>query len=106
MTNGSHDPGRQSWVESANAADTEFPIQNLPHGVFSTNDSRLRGGVAIGNQIVDVGALVRDGLFDRAGLRDVATAASAPQLNALMACEPAALSALRARLQQLLESGS
>ena len=36
LLNETHDPARRSWVESANQADAEFPIQNLPFGIFST----------------------------------------------------------------------
>jgi fumarylacetoacetase len=34
--NATHDPARKSWIESANATDTDFPIQNLPFGLFRT----------------------------------------------------------------------
>ena len=46
-----------SWVESANAPDGQFPLNNLPCGVFSTAGGRRRCGVAIGDQILDVTAL-------------------------------------------------
>ena len=54
-----HDPQLRSWVESANAPGTDFPIQNLPFGVFRRKRTRepLRGGVAIGDQILDLAAL-------------------------------------------------
>jgi fumarylacetoacetase len=55
-----HDPALQSWVESANAPDSEFPIQNLPFGTFRHRKNRgeaPRGGVAIGDQILDLAAL-------------------------------------------------
>lgn len=53
--NETHDPKRRSWVESANSADTDFPIQNLPFGVFSRGSSDdLRVGVAIGDQVLDL----------------------------------------------------
>ena len=56
----SHDPALESWVESANAADTDFPIQNLPFGIFRSRRNRgeaPRGGVAIGDAILDLAAL-------------------------------------------------
>jgi fumarylacetoacetase len=60
-----HDPQLASWVESANAPDAEFPLQNLPFGIFRSRKSRSetpRGGVAIGDQILDLAALgVRTG---------------------------------------------
>jgi len=50
-----HDPALQSWVESANAADTDFPIQNLPFGRFRLpEDPDWRIGVAIGDQVLDL----------------------------------------------------
>ena len=55
-----HDPRLESWVESANAPESEFPIQNLPFGIFRHRRNRgeaPRGGVAIGDQILDLAAL-------------------------------------------------
>jgi len=54
-----HDPGLKSWVESANAPGCDFPIQNLPFGIFKRKGAREspRGGVAIGDQILDLAAL-------------------------------------------------
>ena len=51
-----HDPKSQSWVESANIADSDFPIQNLPFGVFRRRDADAvpRVGVAIGDRILDL----------------------------------------------------
>ena len=50
-----HDTGRKSWVESANRANCDFPIQNLPLGVFRTrSDTRGRLGVAIGDFVLDL----------------------------------------------------
>jgi fumarylacetoacetase len=56
MTDETHDPGRRSWVESANRPGCDFPIQNLPLGVFQApGEPRARLGVAIGDSILDVG---------------------------------------------------
>ena len=54
-----HDPELKSWVESANAPGCDFPIQNLPFGIFKRKGAREspRGGVAIGDQILDLAAL-------------------------------------------------
>src|SRR2546428_14149434 len=54
-----HDPGLKSWVESANAPGCDFPIQNLPFGIFRRKNSKeaRRAGVAIGDQILDLTAL-------------------------------------------------
>ncbi len=51
-----HDPALRSWVESANAGDTEFPVQNLPFGVFQRGDvpNEWRHGVAIGEMVLDL----------------------------------------------------
>ena len=55
MRNETHDASTVSWVESANAPDTDFPIQNLPFGTFRRRDSKdTRIGVAIGDQVLDV----------------------------------------------------
>lgn len=55
MIDQTHDPALQSWVESANRPDCDFPIQNLPLGVFrSTSEWQPRLGVAIGDYIMDV----------------------------------------------------
>lgn len=55
-----HDPALQSWVESANEATTDFPIQNLPFGRFRQREQRGAGpwriGVAIGDQVLDLRA--------------------------------------------------
>jgi len=52
-----HDPDRRSWVESANAPGADFPIQNLPFGVFSAGDAERHVGVAIGDAILDLTVL-------------------------------------------------
>jgi fumarylacetoacetase len=59
LADATHDPGLKSWVESANEPGTDFPIQNLPFGVFRRKGSKEppRGGVAIGDEIFDLTAL-------------------------------------------------
>lgn len=52
-----HDPDRKSWIESANVSRSDFPIQNLPYGVFSEANAARRVGVAIGDMILDLTAL-------------------------------------------------
>lgn len=105
--NDTHDPKRKSWVESANDPDSDFPIQNLPFGVFRHAGSAeaFRGGVAIGDQIVDLDAASDAGVFDGIAER-AAEAASGHTLNALMAMGPDAWSALRAALSDALTTGS
>jgi len=57
MSDITHDPALRSWVASANAAGTDFPVQNLPYGRFrrAGSDEPWRIGVAIGDQVLDLG---------------------------------------------------
>ncbi len=105
MTNDTHRADLRSWVESANDGKTDFSIQNLPFGVFRDweGDDSPRVGVAIGDRVLDVSAL-RAGLFSGTARRAVEACAE-PVLNPLMALGPAAWSALRARLSELLSAG-
>ncbi len=100
--NETHDPARRSFVESANKPGTDFPIQNLPFGVFRPAPGQApRVGVAIGDQIVDVAAA--GAAFD--GLAAEATkACSAASLNALMSLGPETWSALRLALSRALST--
>ena len=102
--NATHDPRLTSWVASANKAGTDFPIQNLPHGVFRRKGTTeaFRGGVAIGDQILDMDAAVRRGVLDS----EAAKAAAAPTLNGLMALGRPAWTALRAELSRVLRHGA
>lgn len=106
-TDETHDPALRSWVESANDIATDFPLQNLPHGVFRRAGSaeRWRGGVAIGEQVLDLDAACAAGVFAPA-VRSAAAAAAAPQLNGLMALGRPAWRALRAELSRLLRVGA
>ena len=70
-----HDPKRKSWVTSAEGH-PDFPIQNLPLGIFSPPNGEPRGGVAIGDAILDLGAATAAGLFSGAA-RLAADAAAA-----------------------------
>jgi fumarylacetoacetase len=88
-----HDPALRSWVESANRPGTDFPIQNLPFGVFRKKGSKdqPRGGVAIGEEILDLTAI---------GLQ------TGPTLNKLAAIGRPALRELRKLLSQGLSTKS
>jgi len=68
--NETHDPNLRSWVESANDPNTDFPIQNLPVGLFNRNDngSKLRIGMAIGDQILDLFECCMAGLLSKYGI--------------------------------------
>ncbi len=105
--NETHDPALASWVESANAAGCEFPIQNLPHGVFRRRGSAepLRGGVAIGDQALDLAAAHAAGVFSGEAAA-AAGHAGAPTLNGFMSMGPRAWSALRLALSRLLRAGA
>ncbi len=95
-------PLLRSWVESANAPDHPFPLNNLPCGVFSPNGEEPRCGVAIGDFVLDVAALEEAGLLVLPGapLLDV------PFWNEVMAAGPEVWAALRARLVAFLVDGS
>lgn len=99
-----HDPQRRSWVESANPDTCDFPIQNLPFGVFSRGDEMTpRVGVAIGDQVLDVGELLDAGLFEE-DARVAAAACRHGVLNELMAQGRPAARALRHRISKLLHT--
>ena len=87
-----------SWVESANDADTDFPLNNLPCGVFSTNSLDPRCCVAIGDQVLDMAALEEDGLITLSDdpVFDV------PYWNDLMDLGPVRWTELREKLIALL----
>jgi fumarylacetoacetase len=92
----------RSWVDSANAPDCPFPLNNLPCGVFSTGDDDPRCGVAIGDFVLDVAGLEDAGLLVLEGgpFLDV------PFWNDLMEAGPVVWAALRAGLAGLLAADS
>ncbi len=96
--NETHDPSRRSWVESANAPDGDFPIQNLPFGLFRRGGGAPSGGVALGDRIIDLARLAPS-LSGPAA--EAARAASGPTLSPLIVAPPASVSALRAALSDL-----
>lgn len=100
-----HDPDARSWIETANAPRADFTVQNLPFGAFTRHGSAAGAiGVAIGDQVLDLGELARAGLLD--GLPDGTPAAcQADVLNPLLALGVTAWRALRARLHALLRAG-
>ncbi|AVO47507.1 fumarylacetoacetase [Phreatobacter cathodiphilus] len=105
MIDETHARGRRSWVAAANADDTDFPIQNLPFGVFRPVGSDVAGriGVAIGDRILDL-AGIADRLAD--AVEDARTLLASPSLAPLMAREPRLWTALRRALVRMLEAGS
>jgi fumarylacetoacetase len=100
MIDATHDPRRQSWVESANGH-PDFPIQNLPFVIYSVRGGMPRGGVVIGEEIVDLRQACAAGLLT-SGAADAAEAASGPALNPLFALGAKPRQALRAALSDLL----
>ena len=107
ILNETHNPALSSWLVTANEANTDFPIQNLPFAVFkrANVNEAFRGGVAIGDQVIDLTALSNAEIFDglaQSGLE----ACSAPQLNDYMSMGKATWSALRLALSNALKEGS
>jgi len=90
----------RSRIAAANHADCEFPIQNLPYGVFSTPSAAARCGVAIGDMILDLAECEHRGLVDAEGTF------ARPQLNDFIALGREAWDRTRARLTQLLAEGA
>lgn len=104
--NETHDPKLSSWLDSANSPDTDFPIQNLPFGIFTRSGAveiSAQVGVAIGDSILDVTAAVTAGLLPTS---PATVACRSSSLNALMVLDQAERSALRSALSELLRAGS
>eukprot|EP00937_MAST-01D_sp_MAST-1D-sp2_P002775 g2775.t1 len=89
-----------SWIEYS--AECDFPIQNLPYGVFSPPGGSPRAGVAIGDQVLDLSALAGAGMF--AALPDNGACFSEPTLNAFMGAGKGAWDATRATVTRLLSA--
>ncbi len=90
----------RSRIASANEPGCDFPIQNLPYGVFSTSGASPRCGVAIGDRILDLAACEAAGLVDAAGTF------AEPQLNGFIALGRTKWDAVRATLTRLLAEGA
>ncbi len=105
--NETHNPTLRSWVDSANLAGCDFPIQNLPFAVFrrSGTNENFRGGVAIGDQILDLAAANQMGVFTGTAAAGVQAGAQ-DKLNALMAMGPEVWHALRLALSHALRTGA
>ena len=94
---------RRSWLESANAPECDFPLNNLPYGVFSVGDGDLRCGVAIGDRIVDSTGLEAAGILRADPDADVL---DAPYWNDFMELGREAWSRYRAALTAMLADGA
>jgi fumarylacetoacetase len=92
----------KSWVDCANSASTDFPLNNLPCGVFTTGEEDPRCGVAIGDFILDVSALEAEGILKLSDqpLFDV------PFWNELMEAGPDAWADFRAQVTAMLAEGA
>ncbi|MEO7359095.1 MAG: fumarylacetoacetase [Gemmatimonadaceae bacterium] len=101
-----HNPSLRSWVQSANAPNANFPIQNLPFGSFCRRGTRehARIGVAIGDCILDISACLAANLFAGSSeeARDAAILCAQSTLNDLMASGRAPARALRVAISALL----
>jgi fumarylacetoacetase len=96
-----------SWVESANEEETDFPLANLPFGVFEAadNDNRASIGVAIGDRILNLHSCARRGLL-RLLPPETREACQSHSLNVLMALGREHWSAVRRRVTELLQADS
>jgi len=101
--NETHDPALKCIVESAHDPGTDFPIQNLPFGVFVYGNSP-RIGIAIGDKILDLRECRKRGLLDGLPPR-MLEASVADSLNRLMALGPQLQSQLRSKISQRLQGG-
>ena len=103
----SHDPALASWVASANAAGTDFPIQNLPFGRFRPVGAGgpLRVGVAIGDELLDL-SIAASATGWPADVQPALALLAAGDLNAYMALGRAPQRAVRLALSRALRAGS
>ena len=106
--NHTHDVNTRSWLESANAPGTDFPIQNLPFGVFRRKGSSevFRGGVAIGDQVIDLAAIAKAGAVSGPAAVQAVNACAGDALNDFLGMGPTAWRALRHALFDLLKTGA
>ncbi len=103
--NETHDPAARSWVASANMPGTDFPIQNLPLGVFDRGKALTCIGVAIGDQILDLSSAAENNCIS--GIDEITEEALMDEpLNLLMALGRERWSALHKSVFHLLREGS
>jgi fumarylacetoacetase len=93
-----NDPSLKSWVPVP--ADSDFPIQNLPFGIFKSNSGNPRLGVAIGEYILDLSALAKEGMFDQIPFDK--NVFSLSTLNSFIALGKHTTNAVRERISELL----
>ena len=95
-----NNPQLKSWVEVKPGSD--FPIQNLPFGVFKTNDRTARAGIAIGEYILDLAAIAESGLFNSISFDK--TVFSKCTLNDFIALGKSVTNEVRERVSDLLNA--
>lgn len=102
--NKTHDQNRKSWIESANAADTDFPIQNLPYCVFRRGKTfeDIRVGIAVGDFVLDVYPCYQAGLFEDESFRLAVGTDDFCLDNAVMKRADSIQTAFRNRLIEIL----
>jgi len=105
MIDRTHDPALRSWVESANEPACDFPIQNLPFGIFRTDRKADRVGTAIGDFVLDLSECFREGLLTGVAVT-FAPFFQASYLNPLMTLNPAERAEVRLSISRLLRAGS
>ena len=103
--NETHDPKLRSWVESANDPNTDFPIQNLPFGLFGRSDIGAKGqvGIAIGDQVLDLSECCRAGLLS---LKEHFSWMLGTNLNLVMQIDRTVGLKLRHQALELLREGA
>lgn len=106
MLDDTHRADHQSWVESAHALDTDFPLQNLPLGLFQSPEQSPRPGIAIGAEILNLAAAAEQGFLDDTLAATVLACRDDASLNALIALGRPALRTLRTAVSTLLRADS
>ena len=91
----------KSWIEGANSPEADFPLSNLPFGVFWHPDGAAHIGVAIGDRILDLRAATVGGLLVATGI-EISKCCESDSLNALMALGREAVSTLRTHVMDML----
>jgi fumarylacetoacetase len=95
-----NDPALKTWINVP--ADSDFPVQNLPFGIFTPTTGHARAGVAIGNHVLDLEALSGLGYFDSSFIKD-SSVFSRPYLNDFIALGKPVWRYVRQRISQLLQ---
>lgn len=95
-----NNPNLRSWIEVP--ADSDFPIQNIPFGIFKTATKTPRMGTIIGDTVIDLQLLAEWGHFDALAIENSVFAQS--YINAFMALGKAKTNAVRNRIAELFDA--